>query len=72
MRLQIIHLSDMHFEKREDSFEIRIDKMIQAIDEPKRKLLGQCADGELLGEVKTGMVKRAAFPYPRGSQERSI
>ena len=32
MRLQIIHLSDMHFEKREDSFEIRIDKMIQAIN----------------------------------------
>lgn len=32
MRLQIIHLSDMHFEKKEDSFEIRIDKMIQAID----------------------------------------
>lgn len=32
MRLQIIHLSDMHFEKRDDSFEIRIDKMIQAIN----------------------------------------
>ena len=26
MRLQIIHLSDMHFEKKGDSFEIRIDK----------------------------------------------
>lgn len=32
MRLQIIHLSDMHFEKREDPFEIRIDKMMQAIN----------------------------------------
>lgn len=32
MRLQMIHLSDMHFEKREDSFQIRIDKMMQAIN----------------------------------------
>jgi RNA polymerase sigma-70 factor (ECF subfamily) len=40
--------------------------------EPERELLGQCADGELLGEVKTGMVKRTAFPHPGGSQERGI
>lgn len=40
--------------------------------ESERKLLGQCADGKLLGEVKTGMVKRTAFPHPGGSQERSI
>ena len=40
--------------------------------EPERELLGQCADGKLLGEVKTGMVKRTAFPYPGGSQERGI
>lgn len=32
MRLQLIHLSDMHFEKKEDSFGIQIDKMIQAIN----------------------------------------
>lgn len=32
MRLQIIHLSDMHFEKREDSFKIDIDKMMQAMN----------------------------------------
>lgn len=32
MRLQIIHLSDMHFEKREAPFEINIDKMIHAIN----------------------------------------
>ncbi len=31
MRLQIIHLSDMHFEKREDSFNINLYEMIQAI-----------------------------------------
>lgn len=32
MRLQIIHLSDMHFEKRKDCFEINIDKMMQVIN----------------------------------------
>lgn len=32
MNLQIIHLSDMHFENRKDSFEINIDKMMQAIN----------------------------------------
>lgn len=32
MKLQILHLSDMHFEKREDSFEIKIDKMMQVIN----------------------------------------
>lgn len=31
MKLQILHLSDMHFEKREDSFKIKIDKMTQVI-----------------------------------------
>lgn len=32
MRLQIIHLSDIHFEKREDCFKIEINKMMQAIN----------------------------------------
>lgn len=32
MKIQLLHLSDMHFEKKEDSFEIKIDKMLQAID----------------------------------------
>ncbi len=40
--------------------------------EPERELPGQCADGELPGEVKTGMVKRTAFPHPGGSRERGI
>ena len=31
MRLQLIHLSDLHFSKKADSFEIQIDKMIQAM-----------------------------------------
>lgn len=32
MKLQIIHLSDIHFEKREDTFKIKIDKMMQVIN----------------------------------------
>lgn len=32
MRLQLIHLSDMHFSKKSDPFEIQIDKMMQAMN----------------------------------------
>lgn len=32
MKLQILHLSDMHFSKREDSFSINVDKMVQALE----------------------------------------
>lgn len=32
MRLQLIHLSDMHFSKKTDPYEIQIDKMMQAIN----------------------------------------
>lgn len=32
MRLQLIHLSDMHFSKKTDPFEIQIDKMMQAMN----------------------------------------
>ncbi len=32
MRLQLIHLSDIHFEKKEHPFKIQIDKMMQAIN----------------------------------------
>lgn len=38
MKLQLIHLSDMHFEKKEQILKIEIDKMMQAInylDEPQ-------------------------------------
>ena len=31
MKLQLIHLSDMHFSKKTDPFEIQIDKMMQAV-----------------------------------------
>lgn len=32
MKLQLIHLSDMHFENKSNPFEINIDKMMQAIN----------------------------------------
>lgn len=32
MKIQIIHLSDMHFENKDQAFGIQIDKMIQAIN----------------------------------------
>lgn len=32
MKLQLIHLSDMHFSKKSDSFEIQMDKMMQALN----------------------------------------
>ena len=32
MKLQLIHLSDMHFSKKTDPFEIQIDKMVQAMN----------------------------------------
>lgn len=32
MKLQLIHLSDMHFSKKTDPFEIQIDKMMQAMN----------------------------------------
>lgn len=32
MRLQLIHLSDLHFSKKTDPFEIQINKMMQAIN----------------------------------------
>ena len=32
MKLQLIHLSDMHFSRKKDSFKIKIDKMMQAMN----------------------------------------
>lgn len=32
MKIQLIHLSDMHFSKKEDSFDISLDKMVQALN----------------------------------------
>ena len=32
MKLQLIHLSDMHFSKKSDPYEIQIDKMMQAMN----------------------------------------
>lgn len=32
MRIQLIHLSDLHFSKKTDPFEIQIDKMMQALN----------------------------------------
>lgn len=53
MKLQLIHLSDMHFEKRDDAFSIDIDKMIQAMDSVEKA--DECViviSGDLAAEGK--------------------